>query len=157
MKYTLIFFVLFSFQITKAQNLYLKFNQTDNLLNSKLHGVIQDYGINRYGYWEEQVLYSFYGKFTTPHVVASIEWWKFDEHFITIDKNNFQLIEESAVSSYNPLNIEQLGAVLQPKHPRGRSEYFNSFEKIFIIEVGLPNNKAKVIEVKRYLGYDTKW
>jgi hypothetical protein len=139
-----------------AQSLYIKFNLADSS-NLKRYAKNENYPINRYGYREQQALYGFFGTFTTPHVVASVEWWNFDEHFITIDKNNFQLIEESTVNSCNPLNIEQLGAVLQPKHPTGRTEYFDSFQKIFIIEMGLPNNKAKVIEVKRYLGHETKW
>ncbi len=135
----LMIIVFMSFE-TLGQNLYLKFKIADSS-HTKLHSKDDNEPINRYGYREYQTRYSFYGTFTTPHVVALIEWWNFDENFITIDKNNFQLIDESAVNSYNPLNIEQLGAVLQPKHPT-RTEYFDSFQKIFIIEMGLPNNMS---------------
>ena len=151
MKYFLII-VLFSISNgINAQNLYLKFNLADSSA-TKLHSIIYDYHINRNGYWEEQYLYNFYGTFTTPHIVGTVEWWEFDEHFITVNKNNFQLIDESEVNNYNPLNVEQLGAVLQAKTPYHTSVYFENFQKIFVIEVGLPNNKAKVIEVHRMIG-----
>ncbi|MDX1903902.1 MAG: hypothetical protein SFU27_07065 [Thermonemataceae bacterium] len=142
MKKTLIFMLFYLMgQSIIAQNyLYIKFNDGDSIRYEE-HFYKREPG----RYRSFQVIYSVSYTYLNPQT----EMDKYIDEWITVNKDVFVLIDSSQVSSYNPLSIEQLGLILERKNPSEVTEYFDSFEKIFIIEMGLPNSKAKIIQVKR--------
>ncbi|MDX1903899.1 MAG: hypothetical protein SFU27_07050 [Thermonemataceae bacterium] len=141
MKKTLIFMLFYlTGQSIIAQNyLYIKFNDGDSIRNDKYFSIIDSVHKNN------QKVYFF----DYPYLNPQTEMETYIGDWITINKDVFVLIDSSQVSSYSPLSIEQLGLILERKNPTEVTEYFDSFEKVFIIEMGLPNNKAKIVHVKR--------